>query len=87
MTDSYEFIDAFVQTGTTGWTCPTTSHDVISFYKTQTPTWCRLPRLWSASAQPRSPRQDVKAAVALIEPRRHPRQPEPWGAVSQIEPL
>jgi hypothetical protein len=86
--DSYEFIDAFVKAKDDWLDLSDDIHDVISFYKTQTPTWRRLLEALERFEPNREALdKDVKAAVALSNLEGIRDNPNPWGAVSQIEPL
>lgn len=86
--DSYEFIEAFVKAKDDWLDLSDDIHDVISFYKTQIPTWRRLLQALERFEPNREALdKDVKAAVALSNLEGIRANPNPWGAVSQIEPL
>ena len=86
--DSYEFIEAVVAQRNDWLDLADDTHDVLSFYKTQVPTWVRLLDTLNAVADNHDALvKDPQAAAALAKLEAIRANPTPYGQVNQIDPL
>ena len=86
--DSYEFIEAVVARRNDWLDLADDTHDVLSFYKTQVPTWVRLLDTLNAVADNHDALvKDPQAAAALAKLEAIRANPTPYGQVNQIDPL
>ncbi|MBP8141784.1 MAG: BREX system P-loop protein BrxC, partial [Acidovorax sp.] len=86
--DSYEFIEAVVAQRNDWLDLADDTHDVLSFYKTQVPTWVRLlDTLNAVSDNHDALVKDPQAAAALAKLEAIRANPAPYGQVNQIDPL
>ena len=86
--DSYEFIEAVVAQRNDWLDLADDTHDVLSFYKTQVPTWVRLLDTLNAVADNHDALvKDPQAAAALAKLEAIRANPAPYGQVNQIDPL
>ena len=86
--DSYEFIEAVVAQRNDWLDLADDTHDVLSFYKTQVPTWVRLLDTLNAVADNHDALvKDPQAAAALAKLEAIRANPAPYGQVNQIDTL
>lgn len=86
--DSFEFIETLL-TGKNDWLdLADDIHDVISFYKTQLPTWQRMLEAMAAFADNHEAlQQDADAAEAINQLNAIRDNVTPYGQISRIDPL
>jgi hypothetical protein len=86
--DSYEFIETLL-TGKNDWLdLADDIHDVLSFYKTQLPTWQRMLEAMAAFADNHEAlQQDADAAEAIKQINAIRDNTAPYGQINRIDPL
>ena len=86
--DAFEFIEAMLS-GKTDWLdIGEDIHDVVSFYKTQLPTWRNLLEALTGFGDNRDVLlKDATSAAALAEPEAIRDNPTPYGQIPRIEGL
>lgn len=86
--DSYEFIETLL-TGKNDWLdLADDIHDVLSFYKTQLPTWQRMLEAMTAFADNHEAlQQDADAAEAIKQINAIRENTAPYGQINRIDPL
>lgn len=86
--DSYEYIQALVSHRDDWLDLHEDTHDVLSFYTTQLSTWTRmLDTLRRVADNHDALQKDPTASAALSQLTRIRDNPNPYGQISQIEPL
>jgi len=86
--DAFEFIEAMLSAKSTWLDTSDDIHDVVSFYKTQLPTWRKLLEALAGFADNREVLQKIPAIAASLGELKSIRDnPAPYGQIPRIEAL